>query len=490
MRQQFLLPSRRKIPGFIVRPVALSIILGLWGIRRDETVWHDEAATLNLASRSLADLWSTLGNVDAVHGLYYLLMHGLFGLFGADLLVLRLPSVLATAVAAAGVAALGARLSGVRVGLLAGLIFTVLPDIQKYSQEGRSYALVCALVVWATYFLVLAVHRHQNSKLSANGAPVKMWVIYGVLMLTACLLHEFAALALVAHAAALPVSVRRLWACTACAVAAGLAPLAVIGLKQSGQVAWIDDVSRGEYASFAILAASSIALSKFAAPVHPAEYPPEKHLSLQSIALPLAILPTALLMLLSLHKPLYLERYVLYGLVALALLIGAVLDRALQHGQALRLTAVTAALVAAALVVPDSIELRTSESRSDNVTALAAVLSKEAGPGDGVLYLSVKRRAWTLAYPPGDTHGSDLAQALTPVASHSLYGTELPPHRIRANMLSTSRILVVTEPPGAPHVSTVGDSWKKETLALHFNKCRTIRVNGAQIIIYEASARC
>ncbi|MEW5542763.1 hypothetical protein AB1339_34620 [Streptomyces cyaneofuscatus] len=29
------------------------------------------------------------GGVHAVHGLYYLLMHGLFGLFGTDLLVLR-----------------------------------------------------------------------------------------------------------------------------------------------------------------------------------------------------------------------------------------------------------------------------------------------------------------------------------------------------------------------------------------------------------------
>ncbi|WP_241192324.1 glycosyltransferase family 39 protein [Streptomyces sp. ADI96-02] len=144
--------------------------------------------TLDLASRSLPDLWETLGNIDAVHGAYYLMMHGMFSLFGADLLVLRLPSVFATAVAAAGVAALGARLSGPRAGLLAGLAFAVLPDVQKYSQEGRSYALVCALVVWATYVLVATIRRYQGAGWSGHGGAAGMWIGYGLLMLVACLL--------------------------------------------------------------------------------------------------------------------------------------------------------------------------------------------------------------------------------------------------------------------------------------------------------------
>jgi mannosyltransferase len=43
---------------------------------------YDEAATISASySRSLGQLWHMLGNVDAVHGLYYLLMHGWFQLF-------------------------------------------------------------------------------------------------------------------------------------------------------------------------------------------------------------------------------------------------------------------------------------------------------------------------------------------------------------------------------------------------------------------------
>ncbi|WP_124267396.1 hypothetical protein [Streptomyces sp. ADI96-02] len=259
-------------------------------------------------------------------------------------------------------------------------------------------------------------------------------------------------------------------------------------MRQSGQVAWIDDVSSGEYRSFAFLAASVLVLSLCVARADKAS--PGACVNLSAVALPLAIVPTALLMLLSLNKPLYLERYVLYSLIGLALLLGAALDRAVRHGRLLRVTAVTAVLATVALLVPESVRLRTSESRSDNVTALAEVLREQATPGDGVLYLSVKRRAWTLAYPPSGTQLSDLAQALTPVASRSLYGTELPARQIRAHMLASPRILVVTEPPGSPVASTGTDLMKRRTLAAYFDRCRTIQVDGAQIMIYEASAHC
>ncbi|MFF5881095.1 hypothetical protein ACIQ9M_34700 [Streptomyces californicus] len=271
---------------------------------------------------------------------------------------------------------------------------------------------------------------------------------------------------------------------------AGITPLAMLGMKQSEQVGWIDDVTRDEYTGFAFLVASVIILAVLSPPPEKSKASGVDTVSLRRIALPLVILPTALLMLLSLYKPLYLERYVLYGLVGLALLVGAVLDRALEQRRTLRLTAVAGACLATAMLVPDSVELRTPESRSDNVTALAAVLRDEAAPGDGVLYLSVKRRAWTLAYPPENTQLVDLAQAHTPVASHTLYGTELPPRQVRAHMLAASRILVVTEPPGSPGADTATDKWKEETLAAHFNKCRTMQVKGAQIVVYEASAEC
>ncbi|NED08135.1 hypothetical protein G3I55_41610, partial [Streptomyces sp. SID6648] len=64
------------------------------------------------------------------------------------------------------------------------------------------------------------------------------WAVYGSTMLLACLLHEFAVLALVAHGVTLVVSrvprlVLRTWSVTAAGVVAGLLPLAMCSAGQA-----------------------------------------------------------------------------------------------------------------------------------------------------------------------------------------------------------------------------------------------------------------
>ena len=92
-------------------PLALTIALGLWGIRRQNTMWGDESVTYQLAHRDLSQIWLTAQHIDLVHALYYAVMHELFGLFGGGLLTLRLPSVLAMSAAASGVGLLALRLA-------------------------------------------------------------------------------------------------------------------------------------------------------------------------------------------------------------------------------------------------------------------------------------------------------------------------------------------------------------------------------------------
>ena len=67
------------------------------------SLWTDEAATISAARRSLPELWAMVQNIDAVHGLYYLSMDFWVGLTGESAFLLRVPSALAIAVAAAGV---------------------------------------------------------------------------------------------------------------------------------------------------------------------------------------------------------------------------------------------------------------------------------------------------------------------------------------------------------------------------------------------------
>ncbi|WP_244321400.1 glycosyltransferase family 39 protein [Streptomyces melanosporofaciens] len=132
--------------------MAVMLGLGLWGLDRG-TMWRDESATYQMARRTLPQIRDALGTVDAVHGLYYLLMHPLLALHPSEV-TMRLPSVLAAVAATALVAALGCRLARPRVGLWAGLLYATTPVVTHYAQEGRSYALVAAGAAWATYLLV------------------------------------------------------------------------------------------------------------------------------------------------------------------------------------------------------------------------------------------------------------------------------------------------------------------------------------------------
>ena len=106
-----------------------------------------------------------------MHGLYYLLMHGWVAV-GTSPAVLRIPSVIAMAVAAALMVILGRRLTGSGwAGLFAGLIMVLTPSISFYAQTARSYAMVFACVLGATLALMHAMEAERPAG-RASSAPV------------------------------------------------------------------------------------------------------------------------------------------------------------------------------------------------------------------------------------------------------------------------------------------------------------------------------
>ena len=102
-----------------------------------------------------------LGNIDAVHGLYYLVMHGWFAVFPATEFWSRLSSSLTVGVAAAGVVVLGRQLSTRSVAVAAGVVFALLPRVTWAGIETRSYALSMVVGVWLTVLCVSAVRRQR-----------------------------------------------------------------------------------------------------------------------------------------------------------------------------------------------------------------------------------------------------------------------------------------------------------------------------------------
>src|SRR5215831_7752883 len=144
-------------------PPAVTFVIMLWGIT-GASYWRDEAATMSAAQRPFGNLLQTLGNIDAVHGAYYILIWVAVRLGGTGELVTRLPSALAMAGAAAAVAALGRRLISPRAGLAAGLVFAVLPEVSLYGQDARPYAIVVALAALASYLLARAMPADRGAR--------------------------------------------------------------------------------------------------------------------------------------------------------------------------------------------------------------------------------------------------------------------------------------------------------------------------------------
>ncbi len=454
--------------------------LGLWGLSRRNSVWRDEAATWQVARRSTAEIWHMLANVDVVHGCYYLLMHALFSCFGAGTTTLRLPSVLATAVAAACVGVVGRRLGGVWVGLAAGTAFGLLPAVQFYLQEGRPYALVAAGAGLSTVLLVTVLQGR------ARGAH---WVAYGGTILVIGLLNWLSLMILPAHLATLAwtragraVWIR--WATAAAAATFCVLPLIIFSRGQSAQVSWIPPLTWHMLIGPAIL----LAIGGVGALL---DRPRAGRLSVAAVALPLLAVPQLGLIGLSLIQPLFLDRYILFSLLGLALLTGTVVGATVEavrrrNPSASRWVLPVVLVVATVALLPQSLAKRSPSSRVDDVLAVASDIRRMKEPGNAVLFIPAARRDTKSVSPSAFSGLRDIALAQSPEESGTLKGVEASPGRIRAAMLAQRRILLVTDTPQvAKPMTAERDRTKASVLKKYFRPVADEQVRGRRVTVYE-----
>ncbi|HEY3979964.1 MAG TPA: glycosyltransferase family 39 protein [Streptosporangiaceae bacterium] len=477
---------RRYWPAAIAAAAMLG--LGLWGLGRASAMGNDEVATRWAASLSLGQLAHLLGNIDAVHGAYYLLMHA-WTVVGTSPAVLRIPSVIAMAAAAALVAILGRQLTGSGwAGLLAGLVTAATPAMSYYAQTARSYALVFACVAAATVILVKAL----KSETSPSGAPGPAgpgaaglgaaaarpwWLAYGALIMVSGYLNELALLVLTAHVVTVALArpgwpaVRR-WAVAGAVGAVLVIPVVVVSSREADAVTWIARPDRGSlvllfHDYFGI---RSVIPALVLACIVIALLPPLRRgeaaaawwrggISVQSVAAPLMIIPAGLLIAESLvARPFYVDRYVLYGEIGAALLAAA---GACRVGQWLRaglraglrwpvLVAVPGvALLVCALVFQLGAQrfVRTPASRTFDFGGPSRFVGEHARPGDGVLYFGAFFRKASLGYPQDFRNVTDVGLAVSPRASGTFQGVNKPFSALAPEVLRYQRIWIVGQVP-------------------------------------------
>ncbi|MGZ4562978.1 MAG: glycosyltransferase family 39 protein [Mycobacterium sp.] len=217
----------------------LAVAVSLGGAGRP-SFWYDEAATISAAySRSLAQLWRMLGNVDAVHGVYYLLMHAWFQVFPPTEFWSRAPSGLAVGGAAAGIVVLGKQFSSRTVAVASAVFCAVLPRTTWAGIEARPYALSMMAAVWLTVLLVVVARRDTGW----------LWAAYGVALASSIALEVYLALLVAAHLTLVVVShcartVLLRFTIAAAAAVCAMAPFLVTVAGQAHQISWIAPIGR------------------------------------------------------------------------------------------------------------------------------------------------------------------------------------------------------------------------------------------------------
>lgn len=397
------------------------------------SLWKDEVDSISGAQRSVSDLLRLVQNIDAVHGLYYLILHEWIQLAGRSPFAVRFPSALAIAAASAGLYLLTHAVAGRHTAIVATAAFVLLPRVTWMGIEARSFAFTATLAVALSLALVNASSRPTH----------RIWVTYGALTFVAVVLNVYLALMVTAHGVTLAWSGERRrnvwsgWLLAAVIGATLAAPAALVAASQSGQLGdnvlgpatmlrsvvvnqWFLGNAPGgadspplsflvdEWrAASTVLALAGWVLIGLARTTRRAarteERAAEPHpIGPLELALPWVVLPTAVVLVWSIViSPMYNPRYLGFTAPAAAILISVGLRRIRP-----RVVRRVVPVVMVALVLPVYLSQRRQEAKQSDWSEVARFVDRHKA-GDQGVYFTPRRP------PRGPTVGSTTRYAMT-----------------------------------------------------------------------------
>lgn len=138
--------------------MVISLFVGL-----HQSVWFDEAYSIMLAKRPIGELLH-LTSLDTHPPFYYLLLKGWAGIFGWSELALRSLSVLAFGGSVILAGLVTRRMFGVRAALVSLPFVVFAPFLIRYGFEIRMYALASLIGIAATYVLIRALGATKRAQ--------------------------------------------------------------------------------------------------------------------------------------------------------------------------------------------------------------------------------------------------------------------------------------------------------------------------------------
>ncbi|WP_156642284.1 glycosyltransferase family 39 protein [Arthrobacter sp. B6] len=406
--------------------------VGLW----IPSFWDDEIATISAVDRSPAQLLVLLQSVDAVHGLYYFMMHAWTSVFGFSEIALRTPSALAVGLACAGTVVIGRKLGSTALGVSSGLVLAVLPRMVWAGTEARQSAFTALLAVILTLLLLRAWKSNR----------VLDWVLYALCAVIGVWTFMFFVLAVAAHAfAAILLRRRPIATAAACAaVGAGVLPFLLFAMGQKAQVSWIENRSLAQ-----TLSTAAVKQFFYGEDRPTGNLPPQWILAfvallgvvevglvvwglwtsrrmqqartLLVLCLTGVVLPIAGLVLVSVvAQPVYVARYLTFTAPAFALLVGLGIVSIPARRAWLRYAAV--AVVVAVSLVPQLTLKSLVNEPPDTERKIGDHVAADANAPAAMVFEHAYLRDMTLAYPDDFRNVQDLSLAVSPAESGTLWG--------------------------------------------------------------------
>ena len=173
-------PSAIRHSPFVIRYSRLSIVV-LGGFLRlyhigSKGLWLDEAFSVWMARQPVGEMLGYLMRIDQHPPLYYTLLHFWMALLGDDPAAVRALSALCGTLTIPVVYLLGRRLADEKVGLLAALILAVSSFHVRFAQETRMYTLLALTVSLALYALacLLTDPRPARAPLEQTGKSASL----------------------------------------------------------------------------------------------------------------------------------------------------------------------------------------------------------------------------------------------------------------------------------------------------------------------------
>jgi mannosyltransferase len=377
--------------GRLLDPLAVALLAAVIGsvAASRPSLWFDESATISAsASRSLPELWRLLTHIDAVHGLFYLLMHGWFAVFPPTEFWTRVPSCLAIGVAAAGVVVFAKLFSSRTIAVCAGVVFAILPRVTWAGVEGRSYALTAVAAVWLTVLLVTAIRRNRWW----------LWLLYAVALLVSILLNIYLVLLVPTYAVITPVlrrqkSVVVWWAVTSAVAVGAMTPFMLFAHGQSFQVAWISrlkwhtilDVVQHQYfdnsVPFAILAALIFVAALTIRLT--GRWASDDVRLLMIICATWIVVPTTISLIYSAFEPFYYPRYLFFSTPAMAVILAVCIVAVARKPRWIAAVLVALTVAAAPNFVLSQRQRYAKEGW--DYSDVADLITSQASPGDCLL---------------------------------------------------------------------------------------------------------